>query len=261
MRDVRRFSSLATTAALALLFTTCGPTGAPTPEPRLPPEPTPAETGPPGRITGRALLDGAIDPPLLDMLADPGCVHLHEHGVEEQGVRVDDDGRLENVLVLIREGLDPADYDPPAEAKLLDQIGCLFKPRVQGVQAGQPLVVRNSDPVLHNVQAVPTNNPELNFGQPFQGMETEVVFETPEPMIRVKCDIHPWMAAYLAVIEHPFFDTTGADGGFVIADLPPGEYTVAAWHEVLGEQKAEVTVAAGEAVDLEFRFGVGETAP
>ncbi len=247
---------LIATAALLQVLGACAQT-----EPQPDPEavaPVVAEPAEPGVVTGRVFLDGQVDRELLDMSADQVCLGLHDHAVEHRGVLVDDAGHLENVFVSIREGLSPADYGQPTATKLLDQSGCLFTPRVQGVRVGQKLVVRNSDPTLHNVQANTVNNPPFNFGQPFQGMETELVFANAEEMIRVRCDVHPWMTAYLAIVEHPFFDTTSADGTFTIADVPPGDYRVASWHDVLGTDTRQVTVTSGGVVEIEFRYRPGE---
>jgi plastocyanin len=121
------------------------------------------------------------------------------------------------------------------------------------MMAKQPLKIRNDDDTLHNVHAMPTKSKEFNIGQPNKGMETTRTFASPEVMVKFKCDVHPWMAAYVGVLDHPFFATTGEDGSFTIKDLPPGTYEIVAWHEKLGEQTAKVTVADAP-VTQEFTF-------
>ena len=137
---------------------------------------------------------------------------------------------------------------------MLNQQGCTYAPHVSGIMTGQTLIIRNSDPTLHNVHALPKNNEEFNQGQPFQDMELEKEFGTAEVMVRFKCDVHPWMSAYMGVVDHPFFATSGADGSFAIEGLPAGDYVLEAWHETLGAQTQSVTVAADGAVDVSFDF-------
>ncbi len=119
---------------------------------------------------------------------------------------------------------------------------------------GQKLVIRNSDPTLHNVHALPSKNEEFNQGQPFQGMELEKTFDQPEVMVRFKCDVHPWMSSYMGVLNHPFFAVSGADGSFSIDGLPAGDYEVEAWHEELGAKTMSVSVAADGTAAANFDF-------
>jgi hypothetical protein len=137
---------------------------------------------------------------------------------------------------------------------MIDQKGCQYLPHVQGVMVGQKVKIVNSDPTLHNIHAHAKANPEFNQGQPFQGMEMEKVFDKVEVMIPFRCDVHPWMASYMGVLDHPFFAVSKADGSFEIPNLPPGSYTLEAWHESLGTQTADVTVAAGAPADANFSF-------
>src|SRR6185295_3348805 len=111
-----------------------------------------------------------------------------------------------------------------------------YLPHVVGIQVGQPLEILNSDPTLHNVHAIPKQNKEFNFGQPNKGMKTARVFDKPEIMVPFRCDVHGWMNAYAGVVAHPFFAVSTADGSFTIKGLPPGAYTLEAWHERLGTQ-------------------------
>ena len=159
----------------------------------------------------------------------------------------------------MKEGLGGG-YAAPAESHLLDQQGCQYRPHVSGMMTGQKLVIRNSDPTLHNVHAMPQVNKEFNQGQPFQGMELEHVFDQPEVMIRFKCDVHPWMSSYMAVLDHPFFGVSGDDGSFSIAGLPAGDYVLEAWHEELGTRTSSVTVGADGSAEVRFDFSPEGTA-
>jgi plastocyanin len=197
--------------------------------------------------------DGDPDRP-IPMEADPICIGLHSgEEVLTETIVADRQGRLANVLVYVKDGL-AAKPVPPEEPVVLDQQGCLYKPHVAAVMVGQRLVIRNSDPTLHNVHARPTANEEFNFAQPFQDMESERTFAEVEVAIPFRCDIHPWMSSYVAVLPSPFFAVSAADGSFSIAGLAPGDYTLEAWHEELGSRAAVVTVEAGKAAATEFSF-------
>ena len=140
----------------------------------------------------------------------------------------------------------------------LDQKGCHYVPHVFGMMAKQKLLIKNTDDTLHNIHAMPTANKEFNIGQPNQGMETTRTFAQPEVMVHFKCDVHPWMSAYVGVLSHPFFGVTGEDGTFSIKGLPAGEYTLEAWHEKYGPQTQTVKVAAGESKTVDFKFKATE---
>ena len=209
-------------------------------------------------VAGSGAISGVInysngDPDTaIKMDADPVCLGLHTEPVETETI-VADAGKLANVFVYVKEGVSGS-YSPPDEAQLLNQEGCTYSPHVAGIMTGQKLVIRNSDSTLHNVHALPKNNQEFNQGQPFQGMELEKEFDTAEVMVRFKCDVHPWMGAYMGVLDHPFFAVSGADGSFEIDGLPAGDYVIEAWHETLGTQTQSVSVAADGAVDVTFDF-------
>ncbi|MDH3523940.1 MAG: carboxypeptidase regulatory-like domain-containing protein [Acidobacteriota bacterium] len=242
-------------AAVALVAA-CGggggeSTAPPAAAPAAAPAPVAAAPAGSGSITGLVSYSGEDTDAAIDMNADPVCADLHEAGTESETI-VASDGNLANVFVYVKEGVSGS-YPPPAEPLVLDQQGCAYHPHVTGLQTGQTLVIRNSDPTLHNVHAMPTKNPEFNQGQPFQNMELQKTFDQAEIMIRFKCDVHPWMSAYMGVVAHPFFAVTGADGSFTIEGLPAGDYVVESWHESLGAKTQAVTVGDG-AVAVAFDY-------
>lgn len=191
----------------------------------------------------------------IKMDADPKCAEMHaDQPVLSEEVIVNDNGTLRNVFVFIKSGLEGRTFEKPAAPVELDQRGCMYHPRVFGMQAKQPLRIKNSDDTLHNVHAMATKNKEFNIGQPNKGMETTRTFPNPEVMVKFKCDVHPWMAAYVGVLEHPFHSTTGQDGSYSLKGLPAGEYVVEAWHEKYGSQTQTVKVGEGEAKTADFTF-------
>jgi hypothetical protein len=137
---------------------------------------------------------------------------------------------------------------------VLDQRGCFYSPRVLGIRVGQPLEIINSDNTMHNVHALPVSNTEFNRSQQNKGAKNTEVFTTPEVMVRFMCNVHNWMAAHIGVLPHPYFAVTDAAGHFDIPNLPPGTYTLEAWHEKFGRQTASVTVAAKQAQTASFAF-------
>jgi plastocyanin len=207
-------------------------------------------------VAGKVTLDGTLpaNQPIR-MNADPACVAANKGQSPTQETFVGDGGSLGNVFVYVNgvSGSFPA----PTTAVVLDQKGCRYVPHVFGVQVGQPIEIVNSDPTLHNVHATPKVNAEFNTAQPIQGMKTTHTFTAKEAdvVIPFKCDVHGWMNAYAGVLEHPYFAVTKADGSFSIPNLPPGTYTLTAWHERLGKQEQSITVAAKESkADANFTF-------
>ena len=160
-----------------------------------------------------------------------------------------------NAFVYIDKGLEGKVFEPPAQAVTIDQRGCWFLPHVLGLQTGQTLQVINSDPVTHNIHPVAAINREWNHSQGPGEPPLNRKFLKQEIMIRVKCNIHSWMHAFIGVVEHPYFAVTAEDGSFTISDVPPGSYTFAVWHEKLGTQVQTITVSPHQtaAVDLTFK--------
>lgn len=198
-----------------------------------------------GSISGKVTLKGT--PPAektIDFGTDKFCKGAHPGKGTTRHYVTDASGGLANVLVYVKEGV-KAKTPPPTTPAVLNQHGCLYEPYVMAVQVGQPLIIKNSDDTMHNVHAMATKNSEFNKGQP-KGKEDTVTFTKPEVPVKFKCDVHPWMFAYVCVVENPFFAVTGADGSFKITGLPPGDYTLAAIHPKAGEQTFKVKVAAGD---------------
>ncbi|WP_413287730.1 urate hydroxylase PuuD [Bdellovibrio sp. HCB337] len=165
------------------------------------------------------------------------------------------DGKLKNVLVRVTKGLEGKVYsDVPSEPVLLDQIGCLYEPRVIATRVGQKVEFINSDALFHNVRSLTQLNETFNVSMPNKNDRFTKVFEKPEIFVQTKCSVHPWMSAYIAVVDHPFFSVTNSSGEFTIKNLPPGNYTLELWHETLGTQTKEITVADHGKLDLEITF-------
>ncbi|MCI0398758.1 MAG: carboxypeptidase regulatory-like domain-containing protein [Chloroflexi bacterium] len=205
-------------------------------------------------IAGRVLFTGtAPEPEPILMDAEPVCQEKHPDGAFTETVVVNGDGTLQNVFVYVKDGLGDLEFPVPEEGVVLDQTGCHYVPHVLGVQVGQDLIIRNSDGILHNIHPMPTTNRAFNLGQPV-AMDSTKQFTEVEVMIPIECDVHDWMLGYLGVLDHPYFDTTGEDGAFSLPNLPPGTYTIAAWHELYGEQTMSVTVGEQEAAEIEFTF-------
>ena len=209
-------------------------------------------------ITGSITFDGK--PPALKPLAmdaDPGCAKKHSKPVPDQRLVLGGGNTLGNVLVWVSKGLPSGKTWPaPKTAVTLDQQGCVYVPHVQGIMVGQAYRILNSDGILHNVHALPKVNPQFNKPMPPTMKETTTTFAKPENVFPIKCDVHPWMQAYIGVFTHPFFSASGTDGKFTISGLDPGTYEITAWHEVLGTQTATITVAANETKSQNFKFAV-----
>ena len=208
-----------------------------------------------GSISGSAKFSGtAPEMGKIAMNADPTCAALHAEQAKEETVIVNANGTLKNVFVYVKEGLEGKTFPAPTELVSINQRGCQYDPHVFGIQVGQPLQIINSDNTLHNVHSLAEKSKQFNLGMPIQGMKLTKKFETPEIMVKFKCDVHPWMNAYIGVLTHPFYGVTNDTGDFEIKDLPPGEYTLEAWHEKYGAQIQKVTVAEGAPAAVEFTF-------
>jgi len=251
---------LALSLMLTLGVAACGggsqPAPASTTEPAAPAAPA-VDPATAATVAGKVSLEGALpaNQPIR-MNADPACVAANKGTSPTQETYVGEGGSLGNVFVYVQSGLSGT-FPAPTTAVVLDQKGCRYIPHVFGVQVGQPIEIVNSDPTLHNVHATPKTNGEFNTAQPIQGMKTSHTFTAKEADVVVpfKCDVHGWMSASVGVLDHPYFAVTKTDGSFTIPNLPPGTYTLAAWHERLGTQTQSITVAAKDSKsDANFTF-------
>ncbi len=207
-------------------------------------------------ISGKAAFEGTPPKPKkVQTDADPQCAAMHEEKpLMTEDVVVNADGTLRNVFVYVKSGLEGKTYEPPKDPVTIDQKGCQYWPHVFGMQAKQKMLIKNSDDTLHNIHALPTINDEFNKGQPAGSPEIPKTFTKPEVMVHFKCDVHPWMSAYVGVLDHPFYSVTGEAGTYSIKGLPAGEYEIVAWHEKYGEQSAKVKVGDGESKTADFKF-------
>ena len=191
---------------------------------------------------------------VLSMEAEEDCQKMHREPASEDRIIVSAEGALANAFVYIKAGLENRRFAPPTEAVVLEQRGCQFVPRVLALRTGQTLTVKNADPVSHNVHPTPRENRDWNQQQPPGAPDLQRKFAVPEVMIPVKCNVHNWMRSYIGVLDHPFLAVTGPRGEFAWPDLPPGRYTLAVWHEALGEVTRELTVEAGQPVTVSVEY-------
>ena len=247
-----RFPAAAAALALAL---SAGCSKSDTPPARTPPpDAKRVDASKAANVSGRITIEGPVpENPPLKISGDPACMRQHPDGLRQETF-VSENGGLGNVFVYVKDGLGGYYFDTPAETVTLDQKGCRYLPHVFGVQVGQNVVFLNSDPMLHTVHAVGNTNPEFNFSQPIQTQKDTKFFAKPEVMVRVKCDIHPWMSAYVGVLEHPYFAVTPAQGNFELKGVPAGTYTIEAWHEKLGTQTQQLTLGDNDRKSLTFTF-------
>ena len=205
-------------------------------------------------ITGIVTFNGeAPEMTVLDMAGDPECEELNQENPKRRQVLVlGDDQRIANVLVQIKGGLPAIEHEAATGVVELDQGGCQYAPHVFALRVGQTLKIFNPDRMWHNVRASATVNRGFNTWMPSFRTEMEKVFDQAETTpFAVKCDVHPWMNAWVAVFDHPYFAVTGSDGAFTIGNLPAGTYELEIWHERLPPQTHTVTVAAGEQATLD----------
>jgi len=205
-----------------------------------------------GDLSGKITYKGT--PPKAKMLetkSDPVCLKAHG-AVPSEELVVGAGGGLQNVFVYVKSGLEGKKFKHPKTPVKLDQKGCRYTPHVLGVMTKQKIEIINSDDTLHNVHPVPKKNREWNLAMPFQGQKVKKSFRKPEIGIHITCNVHNWMSAYICVVDNPYYAVSGKDGSFSIKGLPDGEYTIAAWHEKLGEKTAKVTVKGATVTGFTF---------
>jgi len=208
----------------------------------------------PGTIKGHVVLTGkAPGNPILRMGVDPKCSALNAgHRAIQESAMVAADGSVGNVFVRL-DGTFPKTA-VPTDPIVIDQRACFYRPRVIGMRVGQPLQIRNDDDLLHNVHSSSAAGNTFNVGQPKAGIVFTFTPRTEEVMLRLGCDVHRWMTAYVGIVSHPFFSVSGPDGTFAIAKVPAGTYTIKTWHERFGEMTKKVTVKPGATSTIDFAY-------
>jgi len=208
-----------------------------------------------GSLSGTVTLNGK--PPKqkeLKLGGDPQCLKPHGSKKIYAGDVLVKDGLVQNVFVYLKDPPKKGASNPPKEIITIDQKGCLYEPRIMGLRVGQNLEIKNSDPLLHNVHARSGTDSLFNFAMTTAGQTRKRRFKKPQVMVHIKCDVHPWMNAFVGVLDHPYFQVTGEDGSFKINKVPTGEYTLAIWHERFGEQNQQVTVDKDSSTSVNFVF-------
>ena len=223
---------------------------------RIPDEPAVArvQAGNGGTIRGHIGVKGKVPGnAIIRMGMDPKCAALNagKRPVQE-AVAAGADGSLANVFVSL-QGSFPAS-PVPAEPVTIDQRGCMYVPRVVGARVGQTVQVRNSDELYHNVHGLSERGNGFNISQPKAGIVQELRLKDHEIMVRVACDVHRWMTAFVGVVSHPYFSTSDSGGTFAIANVPAGNYTIQAWHEIFGVVTQTVRVTDGATSTVEFGY-------
>ena len=215
-----------------------------------------------GTIAGHVKLTGTPPPnAVIKMGADPNCLKINAgKRVVQQTVLRAEDGGLMNGFVNVKGSFPQVPPSPQAPAAI-EQQGCVYHPRVQGVRVGQTIEIKNSDATLHNIHSMSVKGNDFNVGQPLAGMVYKYQVKTEEVMLHVKCDVHSWMTGYVAVLPHPYFAVTDATGAFTIANVPAGKQTVQVWHEQYGALTQTVDVKAGATATVDFAYTGNEKPP
>ncbi len=246
--------------AAALILAGCGGSETKKEESKAAP---PAATAPPvddanaATVTGKVSFTGEKPKvATIDMSANPACARAHSGApAKSEEVVVNENGTLKNVLLYVK-GVPDRQYPVPSTAVTLDQKGCMYGPHVIAVMAGQNIEVKNDDPTNHNIHPQPKVNQEWNESQA-PGSDPKMksfAREEIDPPIAVKCNVHPWMRSYIAVSNTPYTAVTGDDGSYTIKGLPPGSYTLVAWHEKYGKKETPLTVAAKDSKTVDVSY-------
>ena len=216
----------------------------------------PVPVGGVGQIVGTVSFQGSSPKNLkISLGSDAYCSGKHKTTLFTETVLVKN-GKLKNVLVYIKKGKGlQKSYPAPKEPVVLNQTGCVYEPHIIALMKGQTLTIKNSDAKAHNVHFLPRRNPEQNLSQSTKGAKTNRQFKIPEVGAPIKCDIHPWMKAYMHVMKNPFFAVTAEDGTFTIPNVPPGVYQLELWHEKLRKiRKKKIKVTANKDTRLDVTF-------
>lgn len=209
-----------------------------------------------GNIVGKINYTGPkVAPSMIKMNADPKCIKMHSgKDVASEQVVVNPNNTLRWVFIYVKKGLEGKKFPTPSSKVSINQTGCMYNPHVFGMMASQPLEITNSDATLHNIHALPKNSSQFNIAQPNKGMKLTKTFDKSEVMVKIKCEVHNWMAAYVGVLDHPFYAVSDDKGNFSIKNLPPGDYELEAWHEKFGTKSMKITVGASDTKTVDFSF-------
>jgi len=207
------------------------------------------------QIAGSVKLDGiAPHAKPIDMSKEPSCAAFHkDKPATTESVVTGPNGGLANVVVYISQGLTGSEAPVSSQPVQLDQKGCQYVPHVVAVDAGQHVKIVNDDQTSHNIYPQATKNPPWNKSQPAGAQPLDVFWANEEIAIPVKCNVHPWMRAYIVVVKGPY-GVSDDSGSFKLDNVPPGNYTLTAWHETYGTQTQNVTIAAGKPASVNFTF-------
>ncbi len=200
-----------------------------------------------GTIRGTVRFAGPVPAPRTVSVTED--VETCGASLQVQTLEIGPEQGLASVVVSLVDITRGVELEAPVSAPTLDQQGCRFLPRVLLAPAGSPVAVLNSDPITHNIHTVTFKNRPLNRAQPSELHKIEVTFPFAEK-VKVRCDIHEWMGAWIVVMGHPYYTLTDRAGRFVVGGVPPGTYTLEAWHETLGATTQTVTVEAGQTTDI-----------
>ncbi len=208
-----------------------------------------------GSFKGRVTFEGNVPVAAeISMRGNPECATLHPGGKTLSQEVLVKDGGLENVFVYVKEGLEGYSFSAPTTPAIVSNQKCMYVPHVSGAQVGQEVQLFNEDQTLHNVHSYSKVNKSWNIGLPFAGMKQTKKFESPEIMVSLKCDVHPWMTGFIGVLAHPYFSVSGENGAFEIQNLPPGDYVIEAWHEKFGAQSQNIRIEPRETKETGFKY-------
>lgn len=207
-------------------------------------------------IQGKVSLAGPPPPEIeVDLTNYPDCRKNRSSRLTTRHYVTGPDGGLANVFVYVSKGLEGRKFPLPIDCPILDQVADEFQPYVMGLRAGQKFQIKNSDPFLNNVHAMPKLNREFNIAQPLKGMVAVRQFDSPEVLIRLKCEVHPWEFAFIGVVDHPFFAVTKPDGTYQLPpELPAGNYVISAVHPKSGTNTHSIAIRANETKVVNFVF-------
>jgi plastocyanin len=206
-----------------------------------------------GTVSGKVTYTGTpAKPKPIDMSKEPTCAKQHATPVTTETVVAGANNALGNVVVYVSTGA-PDEGQVPAQAVTFEQKGCQYIPHVLAMHTGQELKIVNNDQTSHNIHPLAKVNHEWNKSQPPGTAPISDKYDK-EEFIPVKCNVHPWMHGYFAVLKTSHVDVSKDDGGFKLPNLPPGKYTITAWHESYGTQTADVTITGNETKDVDFSF-------